>query len=59
MSPLAGEVAAAVFDAIGRQARAVGLLADEHFTVDGAQLEAWASLKGFRPRTGPQGAPAR
>ena len=54
---LAGEVAAAFFDAIGRQARAAGLLSDEHFTVDGTQLEAWASLKSFRPRTGPQGTP--
>ena len=54
---LAGEVAATFFDAIGRQARAAGLLSDEHFTVDGTQLEAWASLKSFRPRTGPQGPP--
>ena len=29
-------------------ARAAGLLSDEHFTVDGTQLEAWASLKSFR-----------
>ena len=54
---LGGEVAAAFFDAIGRQARAAGLLSDEHFTVDGTQLEARASLKSFRPRTGPQGPP--
>ena len=54
---LGGEVAAAFFDAIGRQARAAGLLSDEHFTVDGTQLEAWASLKSFRPRTGPEGPP--
>ena len=54
---LAGEVAATFFDAIGGQARAAGLLSDEHFTVDGTQLDAWASLKSFRPRTGPQGAP--
>ena len=54
---LGGEVAAAFFDAVGRQARAAGLLSDEHFTVDGTQLEAWASLKSFRPRTGPEGPP--
>ena len=30
------------------QARAAGLLSDEHFTVDGTLLEAWASLKSFR-----------
>ena len=52
---LAGEVAATFFDAIGRQARGAGLLSDEHVTVDGTQLEAWANLKSFRPRTGRQG----
>ena len=26
------------------------LLSDEHFTVDGTLLEAWASQKSFRPR---------
>ena len=46
---LDGEVAAAFFDAVGRQARAAGLLSDEHFTVDGTQLEAWASLKELPP----------
>ena len=47
---LDGDVAARFFDAIRQQARAAGLLSDEHFTVDGSQLEAWASLKSFRPR---------
>ena len=47
---LAGDVAAAFFDAVRAQARAAGLLSDEHFTVDGTQLEAWASLKSFRCR---------
>ena len=54
---LAGEVAAAFFDAIGRQARAASLLSDEHVTVDGTQREAWASLKSFRPRKEPEGPP--
>ena len=54
---LGGEVAAAFFDAISRQARAAGLLSDEHFTVDGTQLEVWASLKSFRPREEPEGPP--
>ena len=27
-----------------------GLISDEHFTVDGTLLEAWASLKSFRPK---------
>ena len=45
---LSGDVAAAFFDAVQAHARAAGLLSDEHFTVDGTQLEAWASLKSFR-----------
>jgi transposase len=45
---LEGDVAAAFFDAVVGQARAAGVLSDEHFTVDGTQLEAWASLKSFR-----------
>ena len=32
------------------QARAAGLISDEHFTVDGSLLEAWASLKSFHPK---------
>ena len=43
-----GDVAAAFFDAVQAHARAAGLLSDEHFTVDGTQLEAWASLQSFR-----------
>ena len=39
-----------------RPARA-GLLSDEHFTVDGTQLEAWASLKSVRPRAALAGPP--
>src|SRR2546422_6253445 len=30
------------------QARERGLLSDEHFTVDGTLVEAWASLKSFK-----------
>jgi transposase len=45
---LASDVAGAFFDGVLVQARAAGLLSDEHFTVDGTLLEAWASLKSFR-----------
>jgi len=31
-------------------ARKRGLLSDEHFTVDGTLIEAWASQKSFRPK---------
>ena len=47
---LEGEIAAAFFDAVVDQARQADLLSDEHFTVDGTLLEAWASLKSFRPK---------
>ena len=32
------------------QARAKGLTSDEHFTVDGTLLEAWAGAKSFQPK---------
>ena len=35
---------------IVEQAREQRLLSEEHFSVDGTLLEAWASLKSFRPR---------
>ena len=54
---LAGDVAVAFFDAVRAQARAAGLLLDEHFTADGTQLEAWASLKSFQQRDAAPGAP--
>jgi transposase len=52
---LESDIASAFFDAVLAQARAAGLLSDEHFTVDGTLLEAWASLKSFRRKNeGPQ-----
>src|SRR3954447_12305133 len=33
-----------------QRAREAGLISDEHFTVDGTLLEAWASLKSFQPK---------
>jgi transposase len=50
---LAGDIAGAFFDAVLGQAGAAGLLSDEHVTVDGTQLEAWASWKSFQPRDTP------
>ena len=47
---LDGDIAAAFFDAILIHADTERLLSDEHFTVDGTLLEAWASQKSFRPR---------
>lgn len=36
------------------QARAKKLLSDEHFSVDGTLIEAWASVKSFQPKDGPK-----
>jgi transposase len=47
---LEGDIAEAFFQAILTEARAHQLLSDEHFTVDGTLLEAWASHKSFRPK---------
>lgn len=44
------DVAAAFFVSVRQQAEAARLLSDEHFTVDGTLIEAWASLKSFRPK---------
>ena len=37
------------------QARMAGLLSDEHFSVDGTVIAAWASHKSFRPKDGSGG----
>jgi transposase len=54
---LDGDIAEAFFQAILKQARQRNLLSDEHFTVDGTLLEAWASLKSFRRKDGKRMAP--
>jgi transposase len=50
---LAGEVAHAFFDRAVAHARERGLLSDEHFTVDGTLVEAWASVKSFKRTDAP------
>jgi len=47
---LNSEVATEFFQRVRDQAQRAGLLSDEHFTVDGTLIEAWASLHSFRPR---------
>jgi transposase len=54
---LDGDIAAGFFDAVVQQARAARLLSDEHFTVDGSLLEAWAGQKTFVRRDGEPPAP--
>jgi transposase len=44
------DVARQFFASVVNQARAARLLSGEHFTVDGTLIDAWASLKSFRPK---------
>jgi hypothetical protein len=49
---LEADVAQEFLARVVEQARGKGLTSDEHFTVDGTLLEAWASLKSFQPKEG-------
>ena len=51
---LSHQTAELFFARIVGLAREHGWVSDEHFTVDGTLIEAWASLKSFQPRTGPK-----
>ncbi|HSD33765.1 MAG TPA: IS5 family transposase, partial [Gemmatimonadales bacterium] len=48
---LAGDIAQAFFTGVVTQAQTRQLLSPEHFTVDGTLIEAWASLKSFKPKS--------
>jgi transposase len=50
---MAGEVGQKFFTAVGEQAERAGLLSDEHFTVDGTLIEAWASRRSYAPKPEP------
>ncbi len=45
---LAHDVAARFFGAVVEQARQAHLMSNDHFTVDGTLIDAWASLKSFK-----------
>src|ERR1700724_2190633 len=47
---LDGDVAREFLMQVVSQAKAQGLTSDEHFTVDGTLVEAWAGLKSFQPK---------
>jgi transposase len=49
---LDGDIADAFFAEVLAAIKADGLLSDEHFTVDGTLLEAWASHKSFKLKGG-------
>jgi transposase len=51
---LEGDVAQKFFDRILEQAGAANLISDEHFSVDGTLIEAWASQKSFQRKDGPE-----
>jgi transposase len=49
---LEGDIARAFFERVLCHARAQHLLSDEHFTVDGTLIEAWAGQKSFKKKGG-------
>jgi transposase len=51
---LEGDIAAKFLGAVLAQPRVKRLLSTEHFSVDGTLIEAWASMKSFKPKDGPQ-----
>ncbi len=55
---IAGDIAAQFMAAVLNQERVKALLSDEHFSVDGTLIEAWASMKSFRPKDGSGEPPA-
>ena len=50
---LEGDVAEKFFQLVLTEARGAGLLSDEHFSVDGTLIEAWASQKSFQRKDQP------
>jgi transposase len=49
---LAGEIAAKFLAAVLSQPKVKQLLSTDHFSVDGTLIEAWASMKSFKPKDG-------
>src|SRR6185503_16998698 len=47
---LEGDIAAKFLSAVLAQPRVKKLLSTDHFSVDGTLIEAWASMKSFKPR---------
>lgn len=48
------DVGKTLLSAVVRQADKKGLVSDEHFSVDGTLIQAWASMKSFQPKDGPK-----
>jgi transposase len=49
---LEGDIAAKLLSTVLSQPRVKRLLSTDHFSVDGTLIEAWASMKSFRPKDG-------
>ncbi|MCK5363022.1 MAG: IS5 family transposase [Gammaproteobacteria bacterium] len=49
---LEADIARTFFAEVYRQAQDAGLVSDEHFSVDGTLIDAWASQKSFRRKDG-------
>ena len=49
---LEGDIASAFLQALLADPQVKPLLSDDHFSVDGTLIEAWASMKSFRPKDG-------
>src|SRR6266853_510013 len=49
---IAGDIASKFMAAVLNQEQVKTLLSDDHFSVDGTLIEAWASMKSFRPKDG-------
>ena len=49
---LEGEVATKLLSAVLAQPRVKRLLSTDHFSVDGTLIQAWASMKSFKPKDG-------
>jgi len=54
---LDGDVARGFLSQVIKQAREKGWASDEHFTVDGTLIEAWASLKSLQCKNPGKGGP--
>ncbi|MBV7518357.1 IS5 family transposase [Ensifer sp. ENS12] len=52
---LEGDIAAKFLGTILSQPKVKRLLSTDHFSVDGTLIEAWASIKSFKPKDGPRG----
>jgi transposase len=55
---LEGDIAAAFMDAVLNLPRVKAVLSDEHFSVDGTLIQAWASMKSVRRKDGNDEPPA-